>query len=97
MPVDATSGEKHRRSEAEPGGDDRQRVLGMEPLQCGDDISGFSNAIMFAFAKAGTAEIEAERGELESPLRRVENFHRVVDHLVVHGPATERMGMASTS
>ena len=42
---------------------------------------------MGAFAEAGAAEVEAQRGQAEVR----EGLGRVVDDLVVHGAAAERM------
>ena len=54
------------------------------------DVFYFGAAVMGAFAETGSAEVEAQHG----PALAMEDFHGMVDDLVVHGAAAERVGMA---
>ena len=46
--------------------------------------------VVFALTQPHAAKVEAQNGKPKGG----EGFHRVVDNLVVHGAAAQRMGMA---
>jgi hypothetical protein len=48
---------------------------------------------MMSFAETGAAEIEAQDGKAEAPVRSVQDFHSVIDDFVVEGSAAKRVRM----
>ena len=75
-------------AEAEAGEEDRQLVGAVEPVEAGADVVDFAAPIVVrAFAKAGTAEVEAQHGQAEVR----EGLGGVVHRLGVHGAAAERV------
>ena len=77
--------------EAEAGEKERlMRVACREPVEGGADVLDFATTLVVsALTEAGSPEVEAQDGQPE----RGEGLGRVVDDLVVHGTAPERMGM----
>ena len=77
-------------AEGEAGEEDGSAVLAGEPVERGTDVVYLADAVgVGAFGEAGAAEVEAQDGDAEAG----EGLHRVVDDLVVHGAAEERVGM----
>ena len=61
-----------------------------EPVQGGADVLDLATALVVgAFAQACAAEVEAQHGQTEGR----EGLGRVVDDLVVHGAAAQRVGV----
>ncbi len=79
------------RAERKAGGDYRQPVCRIEPLDCRKNISPLSQAeVVLAFAAAGTAKVEAQYRKA----RVGQGFHRVIHDLVVQGAPKKWVRMA---
>src|SRR5579862_10002055 len=79
------------RAEGESCEENGQMEFVVEPVEGGADIVLLAaSMIVTAFAESGAAKVETQHGESEA----LEGFHCVVDDLVVHGSAAERVGMA---
>ncbi len=77
-------------AEGKAGEEDRFLVQRVEIVEGGADVVDFAAGfVVFAFGEAGAAEVEAQHRQTEGG----ERLHRVVDHLVVHGAAEERVWM----
>ena len=77
-------------TEGEAGKEDWKVEASGEPVERGKNVVDLAAAfIVHAFAEAGSAEVEAQRGKAEVR----EGFGRVIDDLVVHGAAAERVRM----
>ncbi len=67
------------------------RKFEREKIERGADILPFAkSAIVYTGAAASAAKIETQHRDAKG----IERFRRLVDHLVVHGAAKERMRMA---
>ena len=78
-------------AEGEPGKDQRQRKLRMEPIERNPNVVNLAvSGVVLALTEPGTAEIEAQHGKPEA----VERFHGVEDDLVVQGSAENGMRVA---
>src|ERR1035437_1572603 len=92
--VGTRSSQTRGRSEGEPGEDDGQRELMLQPSQRGLHIGYLAaSLVVLASAQAGAAKVEAQHGKAE----RVQCLHGVKNDLVVHGPASQRVRMAHQS
>src|ERR1022692_265472 len=91
--VGTRSSQTRGRSEGEPGEDDGQRELMLQPPQRGLHVSYLTaSLVVLAGAQAGAAKVEAQHGKAE----RVQCLHGVKNDLVVHGPAMKALDRKST-
>lgn len=93
--VSTTGPERHGCTKAEPDNHDRPAVFVFKPGQGGSHIFYLGSAVVLSLAAAGSAEVETQNREAETPLRRVQHLHGVVHHFVVKGSAAQRMRMAN--
>jgi len=89
--VAAAGAEADVRAEGEAGEEDGLVEAVFYPGEGGFDVILLAAAfVVYAFAEAGAAKVEAEYGNTEGG----EGLHGVVDDLVVHGAAAVGVGMA---
>ena len=75
-------------AEREAGKQDRFSVQCMQVSESGSDVIDFAaGLVMLPLGESGSAEVEAQHGQVE----RGEGLHRVVDDFVVHGSTEQRM------
>ena len=79
----------HGRAEGKAGGKDRALKLAIKPFERSAHIFDFCFPVVRALAEADSAKVETQRG----PAEVAKDARRVVDDLVMHGAAAERMGM----
>ncbi len=61
----------------------------------GEHIAGFGvRRRRLPWLRPVPRKLKRSTGQPQTPFRRVEGLHGVVDHLVVHGAAAEGVGMA---
>jgi len=88
--VSACGAQSNRRSEGESRKQQRQVILGIEPIERSADIFDFAIAVVvFALAQSGSPKVEAQHREAEV----VDRFHGVEDDLVVQRSAEQWMRM----
>ncbi len=90
--ITAAGAQTNAGAEGEAGEEHRQVVLPFQPVERGAHIAHLAAAVVVrALAQAGAAKIEAQHRQPIS----LEGLHGVIDDLVVHGSAEERVRMAN--
>ena len=92
--VSAGGSQSYVCSEREPGNQQRQMVVAVQPIHGGVDILLLARALInVARAETNAAKVEAKDGNTKVR----QDLHRVVDNLSMHGAAGRWIGMADES
>ena len=90
----ATGPQRHGRAKTESRNDDGKAELALQPIHASEYVASLGYAVVFAFAQAGAAKVEAQDGTVQPPYGIVQHLHGVVDNLVMQIAAAERVRMA---